>query len=312
MNGGNKEGRKRGASKKPGDPDYKTPTQLRNARKRRKVKLVRLQQQQQQQHKKEDPSLRYLSNPKVSPTIQHAISFFQEQDQEFDVKIGPTTGWRTVAKLAVREIAGVLRIGLFVPGSHDLLEIPQCQAHHPRINNAIDVIQKKCRKHALKAFNEKTGKGSLKHVAINIERATGLQQVTLVWNDAEDSSEQQGEIQKLEQLCDTLIKVSKSNDERFNLHSLWIHYSQSDKHANSIFDREGKWDRKYGEEMVVEHLNIPSTLNVPLHFPPQVFRQANLDAFTFIIAKIRSWLVLQQHLPKKCLELYGTLLHNFV
>ena len=106
--------------------------------------------------------------------------------------------------------------------------------------------------------------------------------------------------------------VSKSNDERFNLHSLWIHYSQSDKHANSIFDREGKWDRKYGEEMVVEHLNIPSTLNVPLHFPPQVFRQANLDAFTFIIAKIRSWLVLQQHLPKKCLELYGTLLHNFV
>jgi tRNA/tmRNA/rRNA uracil-C5-methylase (TrmA/RlmC/RlmD family) len=292
--------RKRGAPE-PGDLDYKTPTQLRNARKRKKTKqekqVARLARSSSD---REDPSLRYLSNPTSAPVIQHAVSFFEGEDQEFEVKIGQTTEWRTVAKLAVRNQNGVLRIGLFVPGSHDLLEIPQCQAHHPRINSAIEVIQKKCRKHSIKPFDEKTGKGSLKHVAINVERGTGFQQVTLVWNDGES---EQGDINKLEMLCEALILTSKSNDERFNLHSLWVHYNKSNKHANSIFDREGKWERQFGEDMVVEHLQVADSLTVPLNFPPQVFRQANLDAFTNIIIKIRSWL--QDHQPKRCLELYG-------
>jgi 23S rRNA (uracil1939-C5)-methyltransferase len=285
----------------PGDPDYKTPTQLRNARKRKSAKKEKqVARFETASSDRNDPSLRYLSNPTAAPTIQHAISFFEEQEQDFEVTVGPTTGWRTVAKLAVRSQDGVLRIGLFVPGSHDVLEIPQCRAHHPQINSAIRVIQKQCRKNSIKPFDEKTGNGSLKHVAINVERSTGAQQVTLVWNDTKGEV---GEASKLQSLCEALIRISQSNDDRLKLHSLWVHFSKSNKHSNSIFDREGKWERQYGETMVVERLDIDDSLTVPLYFPPQVFRQANLDAFANIVIKIRWWL--HNHKPSHCLELYG-------
>jgi tRNA/tmRNA/rRNA uracil-C5-methylase (TrmA/RlmC/RlmD family) len=180
------------------DTECKTPSQLRNARKRRKLKQEKSSARLSKQSSEDDPSLRYLGNPSAAPIVQHAISFFEDQDQDFDVTVGPTAGWRTVAKLAVRSQQGILRIGLFVPGSHDLLEVPQCQAHHPRINSAVEVLQKTCRKHAIQPFDEKTGEGSLRHVAINIERSTGLQQVTLVWKD---DGEDEKEAKKLNDIC---------------------------------------------------------------------------------------------------------------
>lgn len=302
----NKGDRKRAARKstgpQPGDSDYKTPTQLRNARKRRKLKKDKQNSRNATFEQEDDPSLRYLDNPTAAPIIQHAKSFFQEQHQEFNVIVGPTKGWRTVAKLAVRLDEGILRIGLFVPGSHKLLEIPQCKVHHPRINAAVEVIQKKSRKHLVKPFDEELGEGCLKFVAINIERSTGKQQITLVWNDAEMEIEEKN---KLKGLCETLIRISNSGDNRLSLHSLWVHYTKSNKHANSIFDyRKGRWEKYYGEDMVVEHLDVDESLKVPLHFPPQVFRQANLDAFTNIVSKIRSWLP-EKIKPVHCLELYG-------
>lgn len=295
-------GSRKRAAPQPGDSDYKTATQLRNARKRRKAKKEKqVRRVKTASLESDDPSLRYLSNPSAAPTVRRAIDFFELENHKFEVNVGPTGAWRTVAKLAVRSQGGDLRIGLFVPGSHDLLEIPQCLAHHPQINSAIQVIQKQCRKTLVKPFDEKTGMGSLKHVAINIERSTGAQQVTLVWNDAVG---EQGESSKvLHSLCEALIGTTQSNDTRLSLHSLWVHFSKSNKHSNSIFDREGKWQMMYGEEMVVERLGIDDSLEVPLYFPPQVFRQANLDAFSKIVITIRRWL--QNQKAGHCLELYG-------
>lgn len=287
---------KKRAAPQPGDPGYKTPTQLRNSRKRRKLKKEKTQARLASSDR-EDPSLRYLAKPEAAPIVQQAMKFFEEKEEKFDVFVGPTDGWRTVAKLAVRSQQGILRIGLFVPGTHELLEVPQCQAHHPRINAAVEVLQKKCRKHGIKPFDEKTGKGSLRHVAINVERSTGLQQITLVWSGDEDEKE------KLHGLCDSLLRVSRNNDDRLTLHSLWVHYNYSWKHANSIFDREGSWEKIFGSDAVTEILDVDDHLTVPLQFKPQVFRQANIDAFSNIIVKIRSWL--QDHPAKHCLELYG-------
>ena len=258
----------------------------------------------------EDPSLRYLANPRAAPVVQQAISFFEEEQEyypknKFLVVCGPTTDWRTVVKLAVRMQQGVLRIGLFVPGSHTLLEVPQCQVHHPRINAAVEVIQKKCRAHGIVPFDEHSGKGNLSYVAINVERTTGFQQVTLVWKPTNNYTLQEDNKKQLTDLCETLIQVSQKNDDRLHLHSLWIHYNTSWKHSNSIFDRDGRWEKKYGpSDAVIERLDIHPDLTVPLRFPPQVFRQANIDAFSNIIIKIRSWL---QNYPsvKRCLELYG-------
>jgi hypothetical protein len=136
LKGDSSAGGKRRAAPQQGDPGYKTPTQLRNARKRRKLKNGNKQASKPQSSsnsgqppmkssEREDPSLRYLSSPQNAPVVQRAIRFFEnhpaKNSKTFDVIVGPTTGWRTVAKLAVRLSSGCLRIGLFSPGTHDLL-----------------------------------------------------------------------------------------------------------------------------------------------------------------------------------------------
>ena len=289
----------------PGEEGYKTPTQLRNARKRRKKKLDRKTELEEKALKPQDPSLRYLSSPTTAPVVQRAISFFnREREGEFNIVVGPSTGWRTVAKLAVRKQAGCLRIGLFVPGSHDLLEVPQCSAHHPKINQNIEFLQKKCRSVGIEPYDENFGNGNLRHVAINIERSTSRSQITLVWNGLSTSGDSE---RKLKNLCDALIAASENkNERRIELHSLWIHYNDAGKHENAIFNHEGCWEKKFGEDSVIEQLDIDPCLAVPLEFPPQVFRQANIDAFCDIIKRIRQWV---QKISKmgatNCVELYG-------
>lgn len=310
----NGSGSKRRSPPKPGDPDYKTPTQLRNARKRRKLKNEKKQQQSPTKLSggslSQDPSLQFLATPLAAPTVKKAMEFFQlhpsKESGAFDVYLGPTIGWRTVAKLAVRLSAGCLQIGLFAPGTHELLAIPQYQSHHPRINSAVAVLRKLCRKLDIPPYSEKTGLGSLRHIIVHIERATGRQQVTLVWNDMDQSKKNSPAL--LQRLCDELIQLSRNNGT-LDLHSLWIHYNNNCKYDNNIVDRNGRWEQKFGQSnAVVENLDVAAKhLKVPLLFPPQVFRQANIDGFSAIIVKIRSWIKKRMvNVPiQRCLELYG-------
>jgi tRNA/tmRNA/rRNA uracil-C5-methylase (TrmA/RlmC/RlmD family) len=347
----NKKGIKRPPPPKPGDPDYKTPTQLRNARKRRKLQRDRTQvhksnsdqnlttlsveeQVQTQKHssvkssRPKDPSQQFIHNPKAAPVVQSAKRFFEniirtqnnDPSYSFPIYVGPKKGWRTVARLAVRRPAssddgGSVKIGLFVPGSHELLEVPDCPAHHPRINDAVRVLQEACNAVSVQAFDETTGEGHLRYVAISIERSTGKQQVTLVWNEQSGADNERGKTQ----LKKLVWQLTKTNDTTslLDLHSLWVHYNNTWKHANSIVDRGGRWEQVFGKDSegrVEEFLwdAMRNDVRVPLFFPPQVFRQANLDAFAKIVLKIRQWLKNHPNDESKerfrlghCLELYG-------
>ena len=182
------------------------------------------------------------------------------------------------------------------------------------------------------------GSGQLRYVAVNIERSTGAAQITLVWNEAPPSD---GAIDNptLQKLASKIVSSStkstaeveeppkkrrrgrrggkpESNTQSthvndggkqattFKLHSLWINYHKSWKHANAVFAFDAKcWKRVEGPSAVIEHLDFqnarrvmnsdalaapaPLDFKVPLHFPPNVFRQANLDFFTSIVARIR-------------------------
>ena len=71
------------------------------------------------------------------------------------------TGWRTQAKLAVAtdkkwsRNAGC-KIGLYQRNSHDVLPIPDCQVHHPSINQAIEAIVKATREVRTPAYQVAT------------------------------------------------------------------------------------------------------------------------------------------------------------
>mmetsp|Transcript_30533 Transcript_30533/g.31020 ORF Transcript_30533/g.31020 Transcript_30533/m.31020 type:complete len:276 (+) Transcript_30533:39-866(+) len=125
-----------------------------------------------------DPSLKYLSNPKAAPTVRNAIKFFRDKfshpnntvetvrtfgigtnrETYFPIIMGPKIGWRNVAKLAIqRRRKGIssssssskkpkskTRIGLFVPGSHELLSVPDCPVHHRKVNEVIKIVEEEC------------------------------------------------------------------------------------------------------------------------------------------------------------------------
>ena len=172
------------------------------------------------------------------------------------------------------------------------------------------------------AFNETNGKGLLRFVAINVERKTSRSQVTLVWNTKGGDLSQN---KKLLSSSDKKLKALKlylldHQSADFQMHSLWVHYHAAWKHTNSVFGREEKsWSLLHGSEFLEEQLNLPflslkDEHEVRLQFTPNVFRQANIDAFTNIISSIRHELkyklftnhktnIKKQNM--KCVELYG-------
>jgi tRNA/tmRNA/rRNA uracil-C5-methylase (TrmA/RlmC/RlmD family) len=57
------------------------------------------------------------------------------------VSFGTAGEWRCRARLAVRvDENGALTVGLFRRGTHQVVEIPRCVVHHPRINQAVRLI----------------------------------------------------------------------------------------------------------------------------------------------------------------------------
>lgn len=320
---------------KPGEAGYKTPTQLRNARKRR-AKQQKQKNGGADEDKKQilDPSSQYLASPKSAPIVRKAKSYFQSLNYaDFGIHVGPKMeGWRTVAKLAVRpdKEGGKVSIGLFAPNSHDLIPVPHCRAHHPSINAAVAALERTCHVLDVKAFDETTGTGHLRYVAMNVERATGGVQLSLVWNSAPyEEGDESADKNLLESFTKAIVGSSGSKRKRrrgrqgnddapkdaqeektpvpeLQLHSLWVHFNASWKHSNAIFDiTSGSWKHVYGPQCIEETLD---GMSAPLQFPPNVFRQANLDAFTNIVKKIRSTIAKRYNDDKSkpsCLELYG-------
>ncbi len=203
---------------------------------------------------------------------------------EFRVVIGKHHGWRTHAKLAVAPANkwGGIKIGLYSLGSHDVIPIPECRVHHPRINEAVYVIGHSAKVLKLDGYNESKMRGHLRYVQLTVERKSGKVQATLVWN-ANSFREATPELQLL---------VKKMNQTAPHLfHSVWANFRTGP--GNTIFSFAPKsWHRCYGPEFIVEKLSsVPE--NVPtLYFSPPVFHQANLDAFEGVAA------VVQRMVPK--------------
>mmetsp|Transcript_18225 Transcript_18225/g.21077 ORF Transcript_18225/g.21077 Transcript_18225/m.21077 type:complete len:596 (-) Transcript_18225:1588-3375(-) len=348
---------------KPGEESYKTPTQLRNARKRKakrrkqdsvtsdmvndsigtKGKLAR-KGEKRGTGRGDDPSTQYISNPLACPLVVKAKQYFDQLDIPFETHMGEKKNWRTVSKLPVRrtsrDSSQECTIGLFKPNSHTIVSVPDCTAHHPSINNAITSLQSICNELKIKPFEETNGTGYLRYVCINIERCSGNPQITLVWNsspfdynhnkndyDSHDNNDNDNDKnepgnQSVKLQLKALIHALHSKKEELKIHSLWVHFNAQWKHADNIFDFgtsttcHALWKHIYGPKHIIETLDMekngPSEA-VNLHFPPNVFRQANLDAFTKIIIAIRKYLtqynIIRSSKQNKtlptCSELYG-------
>ena len=175
-----------------------------------------------------------------------------------------------------------------------------------------------------------------------MERNTGKSQITLVWNNNNNTNDDSSKLQKF---TETIIRMGSNSSnnssskkkrktamDSFSLHSLWMHRNTAWKHSNAIFDitaplstdpndENASWKLIHGPDTIKECI-IPSSnisnksfhppYEVNLHFPPNVFRQANVDAFAKIVQRIRDRIIAyNQSFTKEnnklpsILELYG-------
>ena len=209
-----------------------------------------------------------------TPMIQRAKRFFASEKVELKLHTGPTHGWRTHVKLAVRPLSrwGGLKLGLYKANSHEVEPIPQCRVHHPRINEAAEILRLAATDAGVIGYEHgvnQRGKrptrstGELRYLQFSLERRTNKVQVVLVWNAAE--------YKDAEQSLPRLIKRLKARPDLF--HSITVNFNPTD--ANNIFNfAPNAWKLLWGPPMLKETIG-----NATFLFRPQVFRQANLDAF---------------------------------
>lgn len=198
------------------------------------------------------------------PVLKEALIFFENLGvKELPVFVGAVSGWRCQAKLAVRGTKRHPKIGLFREGTHDIIDIPSCVVHHPKIDEATSRLRMFIKQEEWEPYNEQTHQGLLRYVQIGVERQTGRVQLSLVLNAQNLNPEQQ----------DALERFWQSGADSF-WHSIWINYNTTQ--TNVIFGKQ--WDLLYGEKFLWEILG-----RAKVCFLPSSFSQANREAFSQLL-----------------------------
>lgn len=203
-----------------------------------------------------------VNNP---PILEEIRQYFSDRSVAFDYVSGQSTEWRNRAKLAIRGTKQNPLIGLYKSGTHEIVNIPFCQVHHPAINQAVEQIKKWIVAEGINPYDEITYQGVLRYIQCVVERSTGLVQLGLVLNSETETFERQ--IQSLWNSCPSLWN------------SIWVNFNT--QRTNVIFGQE--WKLIKGSDYVCEKL-----AGVNVYFHPANFAQANLTVFEKMLMDIKA------------------------
>lgn len=202
-----------------------------------------------------------------TPIYHEAKLFFEKKGLELPLHVGNVCGWRHRAKLAVRGSTENPQIGLFKANSHEVVAIPHCQVHHPRINEAVQMVEKFIISEKIIPYEEKTNLGELRYLQLAVESATGRVQLTFVCHHQS----------KKEKWEEALKKLWQAYPDFW--HSLWLNYNT--RSDNVIFGEE--WELAFGEPFLWETLE-----GVNVCFHPASFAQANIEMFAKMVSAIKN------------------------
>jgi tRNA/tmRNA/rRNA uracil-C5-methylase (TrmA/RlmC/RlmD family) len=243
------------------------------------------------------------------PTLARARAFFEARGvPSFAARTGATRGWRTRAKLAVRSVhsangahgkADPLALGLFARGTHDLVEIPECVVHHPRINQAARYVADVANAAGVRAYDEKTGDGHLRYaqftaVASKERGAAHLDedatvQVALVWN-GRPPVEGASMPAALRRFIDALVDGDETGENRAGgedvkkgklLHGVWVNFNDSSTNEIVNADQE-RWHHAHGSKYV-----WCTHGDARVCYAPGSFLQANTEAYNALLLSMR-------------------------
>jgi 23S rRNA (uracil1939-C5)-methyltransferase len=209
-----------------------------------------------------------LLSPRAAGRLAALARFASEAGVALETRaVGPATGYRQRARLAVRGRAGSPKLGIFQEGSHRIVDIPSCLVHDPRINEAAALLKHAIRKTAVEPYADAPHRGLLRYAQLVIERETQTVQLVLVSN-SDDAAPLAG-------LLDALQTLMGSR-----LHSLFV--SPNRERGNAIFG--DKCLRICGPEAVRERI-----AEAVVFYPPDAFGQSNLGGYERIVEQIGAW-----------------------
>lgn len=207
----------------------------------------------------------------IVPKIWEEVLSYFEGTVRPDLRTGSPFRWRHRAKIAVRGTSENPLLGLFRERSHDVVPIPRCLVHHPRLNQAFEEIRTGLISNGLQPYNEKTFGGDLRYLQAVVERRTGKVQMAFVLNFSPEKRER---VQIWERLAE---ESAQKNPDLW--HSLWLNFN--DRPGNTIAGNE--WKLAWGEEFLQEHFG-----NVAICYGPGSFGQANLPLFETMLTDIKN------------------------
>lgn len=179
---------------------------------------------------------------------------------------GPPVAFRVRARLAIRGRVGSPEIGLFEPGTHQVLPVPRCVIHHPLVNRVATVVREALAAARVAPYADATHSGIARYLQVVVERSTQSAQVVLVGNCTTQ-----------EPLVGACAHIRHELGPR--LHSLWFNSQPSN--GNAVLG--AGFEPVYGPGAVVERFG-----GAPVHYPPGAFGQGNLEVATSLIAQLRS------------------------
>lgn len=137
--------------------------------------------------------------------------------------VHPTLGmadpwrYRNKAQVPIGQEEGGLVGGFYAQGSHRIIDMDECLIQHESNDEAVRLVKRLCGELGIRAYDEATGRGLLRHVVVKVGFRTGDIMVVLVTNG--DSFARRDELVQLirQELPGVKSIVQNINMERTNV-----------------------------------------------------------------------------------------------
>jgi len=163
-------------------------------------------------------------------------------------------GYRSRVKLVVRKNRDQIALGLYVPGSHRVMDISSCAVHPRPVNRVVGYLKRKILELGMAPYDERDDRGDLRYVDLRYSFARREVSVTLVSRHA--ALPHGGKLARVLQRRFSFVTgvIQNVNESRGNV--LWGNVYRTLSGRDAILERVG---------------------GLRLVYPPGVFSQANPD-----------------------------------
>ncbi len=132
-------------------------------------------------------TLQHLSYTEQLVYKQKTVKETLKKVAGIDIEVEPTLpsdqcyGYRNKISLPIRSVKGEIRMGFFMPASHNITFVTSCPLQKPEINRAAELMHKFLRSYGGNPYDETTAKGDIRHLVVR--SVAGKLYVTVVVNE---------------------------------------------------------------------------------------------------------------------------------